>query len=175
MKIYPTLLLIILLGSLASLSAQDTVNDNEKIRVAALEMIHNSRYCALITLDESGQPQARTMEAFAPDTNLVVWFGTNKFSRKVGEINNDPRVTIYYGDDTGNGYVVLTGRAEIVDDPGEKKNRWMEHWDQFYPDKKSTYILIKVIPQKLEVVSYKHGLTGDSISWRAPNIEVRQQ
>jgi len=44
-------------------------------------------------------------------------------------------------------------------------------WARFYPDR-SDYLLIKVIPKTLEMVSYQHDLTGDKVTWRAPHIEL---
>lgn len=164
----PFMCLLCILAS--TCRAQGT--DKDQISAAASEIIGKEKYCALITLDISGHPQARTMEAFPAEENFVIWFGTNKNSRKVTEIKNDPRVSVYYGDPTGNGYVVIKGDAVLVDDPKEKEKHWMEHWEQFYTDRESNYILIKVIPQRLEVVSYKHGLTGDTITWRAPNKNI---
>src|SRR5262245_42658145 len=64
----------------------------------AREIMTTTRYCALITTDGSGRAQARTMDAFAPDDKMVVWFGTNPLSRKVAEIRRHPRVTLYYFD-----------------------------------------------------------------------------
>jgi general stress protein 26 len=163
--------------SIHSGTGQETVvkpeHKKDKIVNAALEIIESARFCALITIDETGHPQARTMQPFPPDENMVVWFGTNPKSRKVKEINNDPRVTLYYGDPSGDGYVVLTGNAILVSDPSEKSKRWMEEWEAFYPDRDDNYLLIKFIPDKMEVVSYKHGLTGDSESWRAPFILIK--
>jgi general stress protein 26 len=165
------LLLGIFLLTPNSLTTQELSNNESKIKQAALEIIQNQKYCALITVGKSGYPQARTMEALPMEKDFIAWFGTNKNSRKVDDIRNNQVVTVYYADDSGNGYAVLSGFAEIIDDEVEKNKRWLDHWEQFYPDRESTYVLIKVNPTKLEVVSYKHGLTGDSISWRAPHIE----
>ncbi len=151
--------------------AQQPATDTARIFKAATDIIHRVPYCALITLDEKGQPQARTMEPFPPEENFVIWFGTNRNSRKVREIKNDPRVTVYYQDGSGNGYVVITGIALLVDDPEQKEKHWNEHWARFYPDR-SDYLLIKVIPKTLEMVSYQHDLTGDKVTWRAPHIEL---
>ncbi len=84
--------------------AQEPASRKDLIKKAATDIISRVPYCALITLDSTGHPQARTMDPFAPDDNFVIWFGTN--------------------------------------------------------------------PKRLEVVSYKDGLTGDTITWRAPNIEI---
>jgi general stress protein 26 len=150
-------------------SAQQAEHAKETIKEAALEIIQDQKYSALITLDASGHPQARMMEQFPPEDDLVIWFGTNKNSRKVKEIQNDSRATVFVADNTGNGYVTLTGKAILVDDTSEKEKRWMEHWERFYADRVSNYLLIKFIPEIVEVVSYRHGLNGDPVTWRAPN------
>lgn len=155
--------------------AQDEKNINEQLITAARDIIETSKYCALITLDSSGHPQARTMQPFPPDDEMIIWFGTNPKSKKVKEIKNDPRITLYYGDPSGDGYAVITGTALLVNDPKEKEKRWMDEWDAFYPDKEESYLLIKVIPSSLEVVSYEHGLTGDSITWKAPSVKLDQK
>jgi hypothetical protein len=50
-----------------------------------------------------------------------------------------------------------------------KKKR--EYWEQIVPDWKDVLVLIKVVPQKLEVVNYKYGLYGNPVTWKAPSIE----
>ena len=54
--------------------------NRDSLIAAAKEIMLKTRYCALITLDKSGHPQARTMDAFAPDDDLVVWL-FSAFSR----------------------------------------------------------------------------------------------
>ena len=168
---------LVLFGLLCSILlpglGQQQATDTARIFKAATDIMHRVPYCALITMDEKGQPQARTMESFPPEENFAIWFGTNRNSRKVREIKNDPRVTVYYQDEAGNGYVVITGAAVIVDDPAEKEKHWMERWAKFYPDR-ADYLLIKVIPKTLEVVNYQHDLTGDKVTWRAPHVELKK-
>ena len=154
--------------------AQDTEFENyerDTLITAAKDIMMSARYCALITLDKSGHPQVRTMDPFSPNQDLVVWLGTNKNSRKVHEIRNDSRVTLYYEAPNGSGYVVIQGNATLIDDPEQKEKYWKEEWDDFYPDKNSTYTLIKVAPNKLEIISYMHGITGSSRTWTVPHIE----
>ena len=139
---------------------------------AAKELMLDTRYCALITLDDNGHPQARTMDPFPPDTNMIVWFGTNSNSRKVKEINNNSKVTLYYEASDARGYVVLKGNAFIVNDSDRKLKYWKPEWEIFYPESKENYTLIKFIPNKLEIVDYKHNIVGDSITWRVPNLDI---
>ncbi len=154
--------------------AQDTELSNyerDTLITAAKEIMETTRYCALITLDKSGHPQVRTMDPFSPNEDMVVWLGTNINSRKVREIRIDSRVTLYYEAPNGSGYVVIQGNAYLVDDPEKIEKYWKEEWDEFYPDKDSTFSLIKVIPKKLEIIYYKHGITGSSKTWAVPHIE----
>jgi len=154
--------------------AQDTELANyerDTLITAAKELMETTRYCALITLDKSGHPQVRTMDPFSPNEDMVVWMGTNKNSRKVREIRNDSRVTLYYEAPNGGGYVVIKGNAYLINDPEKNERFWKEEWNEFYPDKKTTFTLIKVLPIELEIVYYKRGITGSSKTWAVPHIE----
>ena len=164
---------IILLCPLRIRAQGDELKNYERdtLITAAKEIMKATRYCALITLDKSGLPQVRTMDPFSPNEEMVVWLGTNMNSRKVSEIRNDSRVTLYYEAPDESGYVVIQGNACLIDDPGKKEKYWKDEWDGFYPDKNSTYTLIKVIPEKVEIISYRHGITGSSETWEVPHIE----
>src|SRR6478672_5835082 len=76
----------------------------DKLIDTAREIMTTTRYCALITTNSRGRADARTMDAFAPDENMVVWFGTNPASRKVAEVRRNPRVTLYYFDRESQAY-----------------------------------------------------------------------
>jgi general stress protein 26 len=142
---------------------------------AAREVMEEARLAALITLDERGSPRARTMDAFAPDEHMVVWLGTHRATRKVVDIRRDPRVALYYVAPDGNGYVSVTGLAELVDDPAERATRWKAEWDQYYTDREAQYLLIRVRPVRLEVVNYRRGVVGDSATWRPPALEFERR
>jgi len=161
--------------SVASLHAQDgadLVSSRDTLIAAAREIMTAARFNALITLDESGHPRVRTMDPFPPDEAMVVWFGTNRRSRKVKEIANDPRVTLYYASPEADGYVSVHGTARLVDDPAEKARRWKEEWTQFYPDRETSYLLIEVVPTRIEVVNYRRGIVGDPDTWTPASIEL---
>lgn len=139
---------------------------------AAKEVMRAARYCALITIGPDGFPQARTVDAFAPEEDLTVWIGTNPVTRKVAEIRADPRVTLYYFDAAATGYVTLIGRAEIVTDVAAKDVHWKDEWKSFYSDgsRGDDYVLIRVRPVRLEIVSYTHNLLNDPRTWRPITI-----
>ncbi|MBL7861287.1 MAG: pyridoxamine 5'-phosphate oxidase family protein [Cyclobacteriaceae bacterium] len=140
---------------------------------AARELIKRVGKCALITLDESGQPQVRTMDPFEPEPDFTIWLATNPQSRKVTQIENNPAVTLYYADGD-NGYVSLYGSAKLINDQTEKDIRWKQGWEQFYPNRKEGYLLIKVKPSRMEIIDYKSGIQGDSITWQPEVILFKE-
>jgi len=170
--LYFSILLLYPLGTWAQ-ENQFSKYDRDTLIVRSKEIIMTTRYCALITLDESGQPQVRTMDPFPPEEDMIVWLGTNSNSRKVHEIRNDSRATLYYEAPGGTGYVVIKGNAYLVDDPDKKLKYWKDEWTKFYSDQKSDYILIQIKPDKLEVLDYKHGITGASKTWEVPYVEFK--
>lgn len=147
--------------------------DRQSLLATAREIMKTARYCALITLDSNGRPQARTMDPFPPEENMVVWLGTNPNSRKVAEIRRDAHVTLYYSVNEDQAYVAISGRARIVTDAKAKARYWKDEWKEFYPDREKGYVLITVIPQTLEVVNVKQGVIGDSIRWTPPSVTLR--
>ncbi len=144
--------------------------NRDSVIVAAREIMGSQTYCALITLDSTGGPQARTMNPFPPDSTMTVWIATNSRSRKADEIRRNPRVCLYYADHReAKGYVSITGKATLVDEMGEKLKRKRAYWDQAFPDWKYL-VLIKVVPERLEVINYRHGMVNASVTWEAPSI-----
>ena len=150
----------------------NNLQDSTRINLirAAKEIMNSATYCALITLDEEGRPRVRVMNPFKPEGDLIVWFGTNPNSRKVAQIKNDPRVTLYYLDNDASGYVMIHGMAQLVDDPMEKERRWKDEWKSFYPKKPEGYLLIKVVPEWMEILSTSRGILGDKITWQPPMV-----
>lgn len=164
---------LLILGGLlipTGITAQDISDDS--LASIAREIIESAKYVALITLDAEGHPQARVMDPFPPDENMIIWMATNPQSRKVVQIKSDDRVTLYYFDTAGLGTVSLMGTARLVNDPAEKAKRWKSGWEVFYPDRDSSYLLIQVRPEFMEVVSVKHGLQGDPVTWKPQGLAI---
>lgn len=171
-KISYLIFLILLTLPFKSFSQNTAQEDssNTKLMNAAREIMAAAGTCALITLDEKGLPMARVMDAFLPESDFTVWFGTNPKSRKVNQIKNNPNVALYYLDSDASGYVVIHGIAHLVDDQKEKEKRWKDEWEAFYPNRPEGYLLIKVSPERMEVISYTHGIIGDPATWQPPVV-----
>jgi general stress protein 26 len=142
-----------------------------KLIKSAREIITATGICTLITLDEDGMARARAMDAFLPDDDFNIWFATNPGSRKVKQIQHDPRVTLYYFDKETFSYVVIYGSAQLIDDAGAKKEHWKKEWQAFYPNYPDGFLLIKVIPEQMEVLSEVRGISSDSLTWQPPVVK----
>ncbi len=140
---------------------------------AARARMAAARYCAFLTLGADGRIQAREVDPFPPEDDLTVWVGTKRATRKVAEAQRDPRVTLYYADPAGQGYVTLQGLAQLLDDPASKARWWKDEWKAFYEGGRDSpdYVLLRVRPLRLEIVSYPDQLVGDPKTWRPVTLD----
>jgi general stress protein 26 len=151
------------------LVAQSTVN-RDTVLYAAREIMRETTYCALVTIDSTGQPQIRTMNPYPVNDEFITWFATSRNSRKVRELKNNPKVCVYYADHVkAKGYVNITGTAEVIDDKDFLIKMKRDYW-QSMPNWQDIFVLIKIVPRTIEVINYKHGLNNDPVTFRAPSI-----
>lgn len=160
-------------------AAEEKPNPNpqlarQELIAAAREIIAGQTYCSLVTQDEEGRPQVRTMNPFPPEENMTVWIATSTTTRKVRHIQREARVTLYYANHgEAKGYVAMTGRAELVHDRAEMVKRKRAYWDTAFPEFKNL-VLIKVTPEHLDVVNYSRGALNDPATWRSPSVEFEK-
>jgi general stress protein 26 len=174
MKSKFTLYTLALLASMfisfkSTVSGQTTVS-RDTLLLAAQEIINETTYCGLVTIDSEGQPQIRTMNPFPVKDDFVIWFATARESRKAKEIKNNPKVCVYFANHlAAKGYVNINGSATVIDDREllvkMKRDYWngIEGWQE-------RFVLIKIIPRSIEVINYKHGLNNDPKTLKAPSI-----
>ncbi|HSO87648.1 MAG TPA: pyridoxamine 5'-phosphate oxidase family protein [Draconibacterium sp.] len=167
-KIFSLLVLAIVISP--NLFAQTSVNRDTMI-VAARDIISQTTYCGLVTIDLIGQPQVRTMNPFPVEDDLVIWFATSRDSRKVRELKNNPKVAVYFSNhNSAIGYVNISGKAEVIDDKELLQKKKRDYWEGI-PNWKDIFVLIKIVPDRLEVINYKHGLNNDPKTFKAPTVE----
>lgn len=152
------------------LSGQGLLYPDSVLVNAAREIMMSVPSCAFITLDEEGTPRVRAMETIDPEEDMTTWFVTNPYSRKVQQIENNPKVTLYYLDNDLSGYVTIHGNAVLVNDLEEKEKRWKEKWIEHYPNKYDDCLFIKVVPKWMEVLSMSRGIKNDTVTWQPPGI-----
>jgi general stress protein 26 len=138
----------------------DTDTDMEVRRDSdAIDKLHDliaeTRFAMFGTYDSAGTCHSRPMAAVEQERDSDVealWFFTRAESRKVAEIAADPRVTVDYADASGQNYVSVTGRAEIVDDRDRIAALWSEPMRTWFPNGKDdpAIRLVRVVMETAE-------------------------
>ncbi len=133
-----------------------------------------ARYTTLITLGTDGRPQARIVDPAFWDKDLTIWIATNPLTRKVAEIQRDNRVTLLYFNTKLGEYVTVLGTATLVTDSTSKVRHWKADWAPFYKSgsRGNDYMLIRVKPSRLEVVSPSHKVVSDPKTWLPASVDL---
>lgn len=140
---------------------------------AASDIIQKAHYCTFITIDEAGHPQARIVDPIAPDGNFTIWFATNPRTRKVDQVRRNPKVTLSCFDAATSSYVTVLGRGDLVTEVVEKRGHWKPDWAAIYPGgaNSDAFMLIRITPARLEIVSESRAIIGDAKTWLPLAIE----
>ena len=142
----------------------------EEYKCIALEIINNADF-SVLTTTENNQVDTRTMNHFNVGSDFVLFFGTNVNSRKVKQIQKNKNVTVHFNSKENDGYVSVKGYAFVNKDSVLINKYWKDDWNIFYPDK-SNYRVLKVIINSFELISEKHNILGDSMTWKSPIIKL---
>jgi len=142
------------------------------LKEIAKELMVHSESAALITVDSLGVSHVRAMDPFLPEDNFTVWMGTNPKSLKVSQIQKNKLVSLYYFDKESAGYITLQGVATVVNTREKKEQYWKKEWKNFYKNTITDYVLIKFVPNKATIISEKHQVLGDSITWAVPKLTL---
>lgn len=168
MNIPLALLLALLMPSAARAQVSRSIqHSRSEIIAAAMDVMHQARYCTFVTIGEDGHPQARIVDPIAPDADFTVWIATNPLTRKVNQVRRNARVTLLCFDAATSSYVTVLGRGTLVADSAEKQRHWKAEWARIYPNGAggSDVMLIRVMPIRLEIVSDSRGMVGDPKTW----------
>lgn len=145
-----------------------------RVIAAAREVMKAARYATFVTLGERGEPQARIVDPGVPESSMTIWVATNPLTRKVIELKRDPRVTLLYFNAAAGEYVTVHGVATVVTDSAAKVRHWKSDWAPFYEKgpRGDDYLLIRVQPSRLEVVSPGRGIVSDPKTWRPVVVDL---
>jgi general stress protein 26 len=138
------------------------------LKEKALIILKESKTCILTSISDDGAPSSRVMDPYIPHNDFIIYLVTNPKSRKVLEINKDPRVVLTF-QNNNNGYVTIKGRVSIIKNPNEKDKFWKDEWTPYY-DSKENALLFKVKPISLEIVDSNNGINGNLETWSPQKI-----
>lgn len=136
----------------------------------ALNIMNQAAFCSFTTIDDDGLPESRMMQTLRIEKDFIIWLGTKPNTQKVAQVKNNPNVSVYYTEAHSTGYVNIQGKAEIINDNEIKEKHWKEGWEAFYADKDKDFVLIRITPLKLQMVSYAHGIISEKEDWSAKEI-----
>ena len=144
-------------------SMPDDVPQVERLLAAARRTIEEVPFLWVVTPAAENGANARIVQAQpASDAEdfWTRWFLTPRVGRKATEISRAGRVTLAYQHDSGDAYVALAGRAELMDDRAEVDRRFR---GSVYDDPEgavaASLIAVKVIADHLEL--HVRGVTAE--------------
>ena len=120
---------------------------------------------ALVTVDAQGQPRIRTVNSVLTDVDpsdpskgFTVWVLTRDTTRKVAQVKQNPKVTLYYNDDSKTTYATIMGIATVHSDANDPRVQPFldpEKKKFFWPDFPKAFTIIEIQPTWIEFVSPK--------------------
>ncbi|EME27285.1 FMN-binding pyridoxamine 5'-phosphate oxidase-related protein [Galdieria sulphuraria] len=111
--------------------------------------------CFLMTHGDGQVVNARIVDPLEPERGLEqVFFASNPNTRKILEIERNPRVSLAFYLPGQISYVVLQGVARIIKDPDIKKRFWKPAWKFFYPQgpEGDDCVIVQVLVDHIELI-----------------------
>ena len=142
---------------------------------ATRNIMEKAGLCFLITAGESGAINARLMQPFGPEEELVLWFGASAASRKVQELARDGRATVVYQLPAEAAYVTLLGRATVERDVAQRQRYWRESFTAFWPagPAHEDYVVLRFVAERVELMHIDQGIAPEPFGLR-PAVLVKE-
>jgi general stress protein 26 len=143
---------------------------------AAHETIDRTKYCFLISNGSNGWGSARFVEPIVEDDFSAIWIGTNPNLRKIKEIQDNPKITLAFGNLQERANIVIYGEASLEDDIALRKRYWKGEWRLFFPSGPTgdDYVLIKIQPLKMEIMNFHRNVIREPFGLKPAVLEYRE-
>ncbi len=99
----------------------------------ALALVDRSFTGILGTVEKEGLPQQKAMIKTEAKGIKEFWFCSNTSSKRVRQIMDNPRASLYFYDEKTFEGLMLTGLAEVSYDDDKRKSFWHEEMKMYYP------------------------------------------
>ena len=113
----------------------ETKTHDEQVKKIA-EMIADARICVFTTVDADGTLWSRPMAIQTKDFAGVVHFFTYADSEKVEHVGRNPNVSVGFSNPDEQDYVMMAGRAAVLDDRAKISELWSEPMRTWFPEGK---------------------------------------
>lgn len=107
-----------------------------RLLAGAGKVVASVRYCWLVTESETGCANPRPMGRLLPDADENRWtirFVTDGRSRKASDIRRAANVELIFQRDPVDAFVVLIGKAALLEDASEIRRFWKEAYEVYFP------------------------------------------
>ena len=131
-------------------------------KIAGLEEAFGEAKAVYFTTFHEGEERNRLMTNLNDDPYSMMWFPTQRSTRKVKHIENNPKVLITFPSQDEGAYYEIEGRAELEDDSitAEKWRWWYLYWHPsqrrrfWFPGtrKDPNRVIINVYPQSAKLI-----------------------
>ena len=169
-KYYRTFLTMFLLLFFSVIFSQNISDDY--LESIAFDIIKESKNCVLVTLNSENKPTTRVMEHNLYNKKFDIYLVTNPFSRKVSHLKSNPIISLNFQSNDRLSYVSVNGETQLIDDIKLKNKYWKDEWTPHYKNIETDCVLIKIIPESLEIVSLTNEVFGDSKTWKPKTISI---
>jgi general stress protein 26 len=97
------------------------------------ELIKDVKVAMMTTSEVDGSLHSRPMWNHLADKSGDLWFFSRASTGKISELRKDAQVNLAYSDPSGQNYVSVSGRAEIIRDQAKVKELWSEGLRTWFP------------------------------------------
>lgn len=116
-----------------------------KIKEMCLELLKTAPAAYVTSIGADGYPYTRAMfnlrnvkqfpnqSAFLNGQGFTILLSTNTSSLKVTQMEQNPRVSIYYCQPSRFQGLMLSGNIEIVQEQDIRHALWEDGWERYYP------------------------------------------
>jgi general stress protein 26 len=132
----------------------------ENCLAAAMATASRAKYGFLITLGDTGWPSARLVEPISDFDDFVFRVGTSPTSRKVEELEVNPKVILAFDDATERANLVIYGTATVSADVEIRRRYWKGIWRLFFPNGPvgDDYAVIQIRADRMELMNFRRNV-----------------
>ena len=156
------------------MSLANDAADVSRLLAAAADRIGKVRYCWLITHAGDGASRPRPMGRLPRDAGDDPWllrFLTNGRSPKADDMRRDAEVSVTFQDDPDEAYAALTGKAGLIEDKAEIRQRWTAGYNTYFPEGPDGSGAVFVTVDVMRIELWIRGVTPEPFGLKTTVIE----
>lgn len=156
---------------MGTLSTTTQVENPEANREKLHAIIQGSRSVVLLSHGEAGKIEGRPMELVRADDDSTIYLVTGIDTKKVAEVERDPRVTIAI--QNAEGTAMVSGLIRVSQDRALIDELWEDSWKAWFAEGKQDPTIAILVVTPNEGTYWERGVShGLSYLWRYVKARV---